>query len=181
MKATALGDLRVVHSLPGRTRLKFSELKTYPHRHANLGQRLMAIDGIHQVDTNPTTGSVVLYHDQTAVYSIEFLSKVASAFGLATIEPAKFAEWLALLEDEGESAPFDLVRDVKQVGTTIGDLLGGRLDGKTLLPSLLILLGMRSLLISEMLVAPKWYEYFWFAFGVYFTLNKPDAPGNAAT
>ncbi len=25
---------------------------------------------------------------------------------------------------------------------------------------------------------PRWYEYFWFAFGVYFTLNKAESPAD---
>ena len=182
MNATILGDLRLVHWLPGRTRLKFSELKTHPERHGNLRQKLTAIAGIHQVDINPTTGSVVLYHDQAAVHSIEFLAQVAAAFGL-TVDTADIGEWLGRLEDGAESQPVHVRGEVERVGTTIhrtvGDISGGRLDSKTLIPTLLVLLGIRSLLVCEVLVPPKWYEYFWFAFGAYFMLNRP-APGEAA-
>ncbi|WP_447984052.1 HMA2 domain-containing protein [Nitrospira sp. Nam74] len=182
MKA-ALGDLRVVHSLPGRTRLKFSELKTHPQRHAHLQQKLTAIAGIDQIDINPTAGSVVLHHDPTAVYSIEFLAKVAAAFGLPMVDATDIGEWLGRLEDGAERATFDVHGQLQRVGRTmnrtIGDVSGGRVDGKILIPTLLLLLGIRSLLICEVLVTPRWYDYFWFAFGTYFMLNKP-ASGDAS-
>jgi hypothetical protein len=177
MNATALGDLRVVHSLPGRTRVKFSQLKSHPERHANLREKLTAIEGIHHVDINPTAGSVMVYHDRMAVHSIEFLAQVAAAFGLPIVDPADIEEWLGRLEDGAESLPVDVRGEVERLGTTInrtiGDVSGGRLDGKTLIPALLVLLGLRSLLSCEALVAPRWYDYFWFAFGTYFMLNRP--------
>jgi hypothetical protein len=50
-----------------------------------------------------------------------------------------------------------------------------------ILPLMLTAFGVRSLFVSEDLKVPSWYEFFWFAFGAYYTLNKPESPGDAAT
>lgn len=85
--------------MPGRTRLKCAEIKTPSHRHADLQQKLTSIAEIHRAETNSTSGSVVLYHDPTAVHSIEFLTEVAGAFGLAADDPADIGEWLGFIEE----------------------------------------------------------------------------------
>ena len=73
MNARPTPGLRLVHTVPGRTRLKFSELKTHPHRHPHLQQKLASIHGVHQVETNTSTGSIVLYHDRGITRSAAFL------------------------------------------------------------------------------------------------------------
>ena len=81
MNARPTPGLRLVHTVAGRTRLKFSELKTHPHRHPHLQQKLASIHGVHQVETNTSTGSIVLYHDRGITRSAAFLTAMATAFG----------------------------------------------------------------------------------------------------
>jgi Heavy metal associated domain 2 len=185
MSVESFHGLHVAHSIPGRTRLKFPELKRHPHRHQTLQRALTSIPGVHQVEVSSQTGSVVLYHDKDAIHSMQFLGAIAAAFGLTGLAATEVGEWAALLENGSSSEAVDVLERAEKAGAalhrTLTDLTGGHLDVNTLLPVILVLLGVRSLVVSEALVGPKWYEFFWFAFGAYFTLNKPESPGDAAT
>ena len=185
MTGAALRGLHVAHSIPGRTRLKFAELKSHPYRHQALQRTLASIPGVRQVDVSSQTGSVVLHHDKDAIHSMQFLGAIAAAFGLTGLAATEVGEWAALLGNGSPSETVDVLESAKGAAValnhTLTDLTGGHLDVKTLLPVALLLLGVRSIVVSDALAAPKWYEFFWFAFGAYFTLNKPESPGDAAT
>ena len=77
MRRRAFHGLHVAHSIPGRTRLKFVELKRQPHRYQALHRTLASIPGVHHVDVSSQTGSVVLHHDKTAIHSMQFLGAIA--------------------------------------------------------------------------------------------------------
>lgn len=185
MRQRAFHGLHVAHSIPGRTRLKFAELKRQPHRYQALHRTLASIPGVRHVDVSSQTGSVVLHHDKDAIHSMEFLGAIAAAFGLAGLAATDLGEWAELLGNGSPSDSIDLLGGMEKVGVainrTVADLTGGHIETKTLLPGILLLLGVRSILVSDVLAVPKWYEFFWFAFGAYFTLNKPESPGDAAT
>jgi hypothetical protein len=51
------------------------------------------------------------------------------------------------------------------------------MDLKVLVPLLLFGLGIRSLIKSEKLPAPTWYDFLWFALGTYFMLNPKPGEG----
>jgi len=59
----------------------------------------------------------------------------------------------------------------------IQQVTGGGADLKILAPLTLFLLGLRGLLVSEKLLVPTWYDFFWFSLGTYFMLNP--RPGEA--
>jgi hypothetical protein len=44
---------------------------------------------------------------------------------------------------------------------------------RTLVPLTLAFLGLRSLLLTEQLPFPTWYDYLWFAFSTYMMLHPP--------
>ncbi len=48
-------------------------------------------------------------------------------------------------------------------------------DLRLFIPLTLCFLGFRSLLLTEQLAFPSWYDYLWFAFGTYVALN-PTRP-----
>ncbi|MFO1429050.1 MAG: hypothetical protein U1F76_02745 [Candidatus Competibacteraceae bacterium] len=52
----------IVHSLPGRTRLKIPDRRGEPHYFTRLSERLSQCAGIVRVETNPRTGSLLLEH-----------------------------------------------------------------------------------------------------------------------
>jgi hypothetical protein len=178
--------LRVEHAIPGRLRLKYHPLKKDPSLAQNIYAQLSAVDGVTHVDTQPVIGGVTVHYDRTAG-SMEFFMKLAAALGLALadIEPGEISE-LMKLDSEFEKDTGATLADVfASVGKAFEDGVktvterGVRVE--ILAPMLLATLGVRSLILSDQLRAPSWYEYLWFSFGVYYMLNKPESPRNAAT
>src|SRR5215510_729948 len=62
-----VGDIRVVHAIPGRIRLKVAQVRKNPALAREIQTRLATVHGISQVEVNPLTGSVlILYEAQDA-------------------------------------------------------------------------------------------------------------------
>lgn len=167
-------------------RVRSHRFKHRPEHAHEVARNLTAIDGVQHAEANPTTGSVTLHYTPSALDSIEFLLKVAAAFGLSAVDvdPRKLEEWLQMF-----GASSDGRMDLQQtfegawqgINNVCSQITGGRMDLKFLFPLFLFVLGIRGLFFDEKLSLPKWYEFFWFAFGAYFTLNKPETQNDAAS
>lgn len=150
-----LEDIHVVHALPGRIRFKLDGLKGNPARARELEARLATVRGMHRVQANSLTGSVVARYDPAVLESLDLHFAIAKALG---VEPSDLnAEYLAnwsAKETDGVLSP--------PVAWRMG------------VPLALCLLGIRALAVTEKLTFPQWYDYLWFAFGTYFALNPSD-------
>jgi hypothetical protein len=62
------------------------------------------------------------------------------------------------------------------VNAGVTQITGGWGQLRTLVPLTLAFLGLRSLLLTDNLPFPTWYDYLWFAFGAFAILNVPRAP-----
>lgn len=187
MAVAAHHGLSVEHAIPGRLRVKYHPMKSNPELAGRLHGKLSAIEGVTHVDTHPANGGVIVHYHPDAADSIEFFLKIAAAFGLAAadINVDELEEWYQLLSGGGQDGAAALEDSLASVGKWVEDglttLSRREWNMSVVLPAILCALGVRSLLTSPVLKAPDWYEYFWFAFGAYYTLNKPESPGDAAT
>jgi hypothetical protein len=170
---------RLVHAIPGRARFKFDQIKGDPERAEEIRERLSGIRGIHRVETNPLTGSVLAIYDSAALESLDFHFSIASALGisLSDVDAADSRLWFA--SSQNGSAQLQPATLSSAIGSAFGEVNAGveRLTGgvgslRDLVPLTLFLLGARSLLVAEKSVLPSWYDYFWFAFSSYFLLNR---------
>jgi hypothetical protein len=59
------------------------------------------------------------------------------------------------------------------VNAGVTRITGGWGELQTLVPLTLAFLGLRSLLLTENLPFPTWYDYLWFAFGAFVALHVP--------
>ncbi len=166
-----LHGLHLAHSIPGRLRVKYHKVRTHPPFAQELHRKLTSIAGVQKADVNSTTGSVVVHYESSLTHSMEFLRPLVAAFELATgeIDPTEIEEWFEVLE--ATSAGEEFTSALRKFSEDLGR--GGM---KSTVPALLFFMGIRSLLLSESLAVPKWYEFFWFAFGTYFILNTTDQP-----
>ena len=173
--------IRIEHAIPGRVRLKYHALKGNSELAHKLLKNLSAIEGIIHVDTHPTIGGLVLHYEPEAATSAEFFLKIAATLGLeaADIDMDELEGWLNVLRGNGQSSTASPLADLLE--TNLAQLSRRDVNVGVLLPAVLCAFGVRSLFFSEQLKAPAWYEFFWFAFGVYYTLNKPESPGSEAT
>ena len=73
----------IVHSLPGRTRLKVPDRRGEPRYFTHLSERLSQCAGIVRIQTNPRTGSLLLEH----TVPLAQLAAFAQANQLFTLAP----------------------------------------------------------------------------------------------
>jgi hypothetical protein len=153
-------EVRVVHVLPGRVRFKVDALRVDPEQARKVETRLSIICGMREVKINPLTGSVLMCFDQALFESIDFHLAVAGALGIAQsdLDPAYLATWAT---------------GATSGATCAAAPLFGSEVWRALIPLTLLALGLRSLLVSDKLILPNWYEYTWYGFAAHSMLNPP--------
>jgi hypothetical protein len=175
----------IAHAIPGRVRLKIAQLRHDAAFADELRQRLTSIEEVQQVEINARTGSVVLLYDAAMLSASDSLHTLAES--LTALFPGLTAEDLnafASLSTNGAAAAAipAVGRGVRtffaEINENIERVTGGSVDLKVLLPLALFTLGVRSLLKSDKLISPMWYDFLWFAFGAYFMLNPK--PGDSS-
>lgn len=154
-----LEDIRLMHALPGRIRLKLDGIKGHPDQARDIESRLATVRGMHHIEASSLTGSVVATFDPTLLESLDFHFAVANALGIAAsdLNPEYLAKWYA---NESNGTP--------HLPQGIGE------SWRMLVPFALLALGVRGVLAAERLIFPQWYDYLWFAFGTYYTLNPSE-------
>lgn len=169
-----MDSVRVVHAIPGRVRLKVAGIKDNPGLAAALEERLLGAEGIHRVEVNPVTGSILLHYDARERDEVgQNLQPFFPGLDLESYpSPASVTN--------GDSAPSQAMG--QRVSGLLGSLNGGvgratgGIDLKFLLPATLFVLGLRSLLVSDKLGVPTWYDFIWFSFGTFLALNPIVGP-----
>lgn len=171
-------DIQVMHAIPGRVRFKHDSLKGAIGQAGDLRQKLSRIRGISHAETNPVTGSVLIVYDPAYLESLEFQLAVASALGfsLADLNAEQLAAFYGQHSNGANPGATTLGAGIQTVGGSlnsgVASLTGGVGDLRTLIPLGLFFLGFRSLFLADKVVFPAWYDYFWFALGSYFMLNR---------
>jgi len=82
--AAALPRARVVHALPGRTRLRIEEKRGDAAYFASLSAALATLPGVEQVSAAALTGSLVVRHEPP----LEAIAATARAAGLFVVDAA---------------------------------------------------------------------------------------------
>ena len=84
-------DVQVMHMTPGRIRLKARNLCGQPQSAEAITRKLSAVQGIHNVEANSTTGSLTMHYHPSALDSVTFFAEVAAALGMIAegIDPSE--------------------------------------------------------------------------------------------
>lgn len=179
-------EIRLVHALPGRVRVKIAPVKNNPSLAGEVRKKFSAVHGVQQVDANPVTGSVLLTYDK-AIEPLDFLPALSEAFTSvfqqgdvgSLITPDDLAaldSWTRTSSNGSRSEPRLANRISALFGTLdaeVEKVAGGGADLKVLVPVTLFLLGVGRLLFAKKVPFPTWYDLFWFAFGTFIALNPP--------
>jgi len=175
-------DIRVVHAIPGRIRLKVAQVRANPVLAGEIQTRLSSVHGITAVEANPVTGSVLLLYEARGLASpgalhglVEHLTPLFPDVDVNNLE-----SWLTQPAN-GTTSDSSLTGGVSAffgaLNTRVNSLTSGGADLRILLPLTLFLLGVRGIVASERLVFPTWYDLLWFSLGTFFMLNP--RPGEA--
>jgi hypothetical protein len=189
---------QILHAIPGRIRVKIPKVKDNVSLANELQHRLSNLGVVEWCKVNPLTGSVVAHYDPELLASLDTLEFTDPRVLESMHELLALA---ALLELSPENVDTQALEDWVQAhtngthpsaSTTVGGAVetffstlntkvsqasSGWGDLKTLLPLLLVGLGARSLLLSQQMVFPTWYDYVWFAFGTYVALHPQTVAG----
>jgi copper chaperone CopZ len=162
-----VSEVTIVHAIPGRVRLRIAELRTNPAVEADVRERLSRIRGVRAVETNLVTGSVVVRFDTTGAPTADYLRSLGETF------PAlQGGDGLAMGSGNGHGPHVDrqVVDFFRSLNTGVGTVTSG-VDLKVLVPLTLFFLGVRSLVVSDRVPFPNWYDYFWFGLSTFIMLN----------
>ena len=179
-------DVKVVHAIPGRIRLKVSELKDNPTLAVAVQDRLSSVSAVDWVETNPVTGSVLVVYDVDEVASfdsVHTLSEVLTPL-FPNLDVGQIQARLSRPSNgSGSQTSSSLDKRISGLFGTlnvgVGKVTGGT-DLKVILPVALFCLGLRGLVASEKLPFPAWYDFLWFAFGTFLALNPVISPPASA-
>ena len=180
----AIKGIQVVHTMPGRVRLRVDKVKGNPAFAQKAQDKLGRLPGIKRVEAQPLTGSVLVYYDAAALLAEGALAALTDGF--SELFPEIGAEALNLgleslvghlasggpPESAGEppQAATNLIGSLAAVNAEVARITGG-LDLKFLIPMTLLFLGARSLWTSKKMAVPAWYDFLWFGFSSFVLLN----------
>jgi Heavy metal associated domain 2 len=183
--------IQIVHYLPGRVRVKLPRLKGNASLAGEVERTLAALQGVCHVETSTTTGSVLVLFEPRLLTSLA-LETVGSLMELAHTLGLSFEDgdidllqhWVhAAAHGTRSETPMAFGSTITaffdNVNAGVTRIIGGWGELQTLVPLTLAFLGLRSLLWTENLPFPTWYDYLWFAFSAFVALNGPRATGEA--
>ena len=183
--------IQLVHYLPGRVRVKLPRLKGNASLAGEVERTLVALEGVCQVATSTTTGSVLVLYEPRLLASLDLeavgaLMELAHTLGLSFEEGEMdlLQHWIhAAANGTRAETPTALGSTItaffEQVKAGVPQITGGWGGLQTLVPLTLAFLGVRSLLMTDNLPFPTWYDYLWFAFSTFAVLNVPRAAREA--
>jgi hypothetical protein len=164
-------DISVCSAIPGRIRLRIKDVKGNPTLATELQDRLRTLDGVQRAEANLRAGSITINYDRDRLSALD-LTEILSG-----LKPDEWGRWLA----EPVKRPGPSTAVAGSVGAFFGRLnaqlrrLTGSLDFRIVVPLVLISLGIRDLILTRRITTPPWYTLFWYAFGTYGRLVRPDA------
>ena len=75
-----IGNIQVVHAIPGRIRLKVAQVRKNPVLASEIQTRLATVQGIRQVEVNPLTGSVLMLYEAQDAAAPDSRARMTSSF-----------------------------------------------------------------------------------------------------
>ena len=180
--------IQIVHFLPGRVRVKLSKLKGNASLAGEVERTLTALQGIRHVETSTMTGSVLVLYEPRLPASLDLeavgsLMEIAHTLGLSfeDVDMDELQHWLhTVAHGTRAETPTALGNNItaffNNMNAGVTQITSGWGELRMLVPLTLAFLGLRSLLLTDNLPFPTWYDYLWFAFGTFVVLNVPRAP-----
>jgi hypothetical protein len=147
----ANGDIRIVHAIPGRVRLKVAELKANPDLGTVIQTRLKSVPGIEVVETQPLTGSVLVLFDSQAIVAPASLLTLSETLTdlFPDLDQTKLAEFLTqtnAAEATDLTWSESLADFLAGLSGRIAGIMGSLTDFKVLIPVAFVVFGLPCLL-----------------------------------
>lgn len=145
------GEIRIVHAIPGRVRLKVAKLRETPPLAEVIQERLGAVRGIRGVEATPLTGSVLVLFDPQVITAPESLMALSETLtdlfpGLDLTQLADFLS-RSLAGEVDDSSWYQVVVDfLVGLNARAAQALGSLADLRIVLPLAFLFFGLPRLL-----------------------------------
>ncbi len=166
-----LAGIELRHAIPGRVRLKIPAIKGEPELSREVQRQLAALPIVRRVEVNPVTASVLVLYDPADSAAIAQLGRLMIP-GLDLSALPGRDEFAEAAGDEPTSPAVAVSAFTRRLNEKLEAATGGAADLRFLVPASLFAGGLLRLLATRKVPSPTWYDFLWFAFGTYFTLNR---------
>ena len=155
-----LPEAAISHSAHGRTRFRLVSKRRQDPFFAQVAERLRRMDGVRQVEVNPTTGSVLVHHELPLEELVQ-RARRETLFAVDNSPPQRLRD--------------DLRQRFGSLNEGISRLTEGRLDLADLSLSLLIVVGLQQLWAGQ--IAAPALTAFWYAGALLTNLENGRSQG----
>jgi hypothetical protein len=167
---------QLVHSLPGRVRLRAPALAGHRDACQRIAEKLIAMEpSADRVDVRPVTGSVIVERDEEAETTLDAEALRALIVKLVSEERDDEGRPLTAPRSDWIPGPTRVARAVAHAFSEInGDVraaLGHRADLGTLLPVIFFSLGLVEVSVTRKLPVPAWFNLLWWSLRSFMTFN----------
>jgi len=174
--AAGIGRVELLHAIPGRIRLRVPEIKGDPARAREVEHQVTGLKVVRRAEVSPVTGSLLVTYDPDDLESLEELGRrLIPELELTTLTASSDPAPDMDMDVVTPSMVAGIMGHLRTMNANVRTTTGG-LDLRILVPALLVLLGVKKL-VTDREKTPTWYNYFWFAFGTFCTLNRRATTG----
>ena len=154
----------VVHSSPGRLRLRVASQKGDAAALDTLAGKLKNCPGVAAVETNPLLGSILLLHETTRA-AIEDYAREGGLLQLVSPQQVKPAGPLQFRTD--------IRKTFREADEKVRTLSSGEMDMSGLVVTVLVGAGAIQILSGNAGALP-WYGAFWYAFNIFLKTKETE-------
>ncbi|NOK15990.1 HMA2 domain-containing protein [Corallococcus carmarthensis] len=166
----------VIHASPGRTRLRLPWLRHDAKQATSLADGLMRVEGMHEVQVRPYTGSVLCIHAPQDLGVEGVLEEVRRRTGVDEVlrpgeEPAEEEGALLRALSEGSGVARAASQFFKGVNLDLLRATEGRMDLGALAALGFAVAGAAEVAVTGRMSRPPWFNLAWWAFRTFATLE----------
>lgn len=158
--------LRLVHSLPGRARLRLDASHDRASILDAIERELGSTPGVREVRTNPLTGSILVVYDSDKAQPLQSHELYREAS-----EPAPPA---ALGPAPSSRAAANLMRSFWRADVRLSEWSGSRIDLKLAIPCAFLAAGVWELVAGAELAAASFHTLAWYSYNVFVHLHPHE-------
>ena len=149
------------HIVGHRMRLKVADAS--PRLLNEIRERLLTLPGVQSVDTNPTTGSVLILYssDSARDFGQVLFERVTDLVAFAPESPAEIGDY--------STTAVDLLTVIKRADDGVRTSAGGRIDLKLLFP--LAMVALTVMTFPTNLQTPLWLSFLMFGFSSFESMH----------
>jgi hypothetical protein len=163
--------VRLVHTLPGRTRLRCLWLHRAPREAAPLADALAVLPGMREVRVRPYTGGVLCLHDPARLDAAAVVARVREHTQPDLVLGPHDVEPLPPPPAEPSSVARAAAAFFRELNQDILRATGGRTDLGTLATLGFMGAGALEVALRREIPIPPWFNLAWWGFRTFMTLE----------